>query len=83
MPGIRNLINLPACPANAENLAALVVYYITFDRLPPTDSYRRPLTLNALRASEQRSYAFLSGLGAQCRDDAGVGFADIGAAVRE
>lgn len=43
VPGLRNLINLPACPANAENLAALVVYYITFDRLPPTDRYGRPL----------------------------------------
>jgi hydrogenase small subunit len=43
VPGVRNLINLPACPANAENLAALLVYYLTFDRWPPLDRYRRPL----------------------------------------
>ena len=43
VPGIRNLINLPACPANAANLAALVVYFVTFGRWPPLDAYRRPL----------------------------------------
>jgi hydrogenase small subunit len=43
VPGVRNLINLPACPANAANLAALIVYYLTFGRWPPLDRYRRPL----------------------------------------
>jgi hydrogenase small subunit len=43
VPGIKNLVNLPACPANAENLTAFVVYYLTFKRLPPLDRYRRPL----------------------------------------
>jgi hydrogenase small subunit len=43
VPGLKNLINLPACPANAENLTALVVYYLTFKTLPPLDQYRRPL----------------------------------------
>jgi hydrogenase small subunit len=43
VPGVENLINLPACPANAANLAALVVYYLTFERWPPLDHYRRPL----------------------------------------
>jgi hydrogenase small subunit len=43
VPGIRNLINLPACPANVENLTALIVYYLTFKTLPPLDGYRRPL----------------------------------------
>jgi hydrogenase small subunit len=43
VPGIQNLINLPACPANVENLTALVVYYLTFKKLPPLDRYRRPL----------------------------------------
>ena len=43
VPGLRNLINLPACPANAENLTALLVYYLTFERWPPLDRYRRPL----------------------------------------
>jgi hydrogenase small subunit len=43
VPGLKNLINLPACPANVENLTALVVYYLTFKNLPPLDEYRRPL----------------------------------------
>ena len=42
-PGVKNLINLSACPANVENLTALIVYYLTFKALPPTDSYHRPL----------------------------------------
>lgn len=43
VPGLKSLINLPACPANVENLAALIVYYTTFGRWPPLDVYRRPL----------------------------------------
>jgi hydrogenase small subunit len=43
VPGLKNLINLPACPANGANLAASVVYYLTFERWPPLDHYRRPL----------------------------------------
>jgi hydrogenase small subunit len=43
VPGLKNLINLPACPANAENLTALIVYFLTFKRWPPLDAYRRPL----------------------------------------
>jgi hydrogenase small subunit len=41
--GLKNLINLPACPANAENLTALIVYYLTYKRWPPLDSQKRPL----------------------------------------
>ena len=43
VPGVKNLINLSACPANAENLTALIVYYLTFKYWPPLDQYRRPL----------------------------------------
>ncbi|HEU4938855.1 MAG TPA: hydrogenase small subunit [Vicinamibacterales bacterium] len=43
VPGVTNLINLPACPANVENLTALIVHYLTFKRWPPLDHYRRPL----------------------------------------
>jgi hydrogenase small subunit len=43
VPGVKNLINLSACPANVENLTALLVYYLTFKRWPPLDHYRRPL----------------------------------------
>jgi hydrogenase small subunit len=43
VPRARNLINLSACPANVENLTALLVYYLTFKRWPPLDHYKRPL----------------------------------------
>ena len=43
VPGIQNLVNLPACPANAENLTALVVYYLTYNRWPRLDRVGRPL----------------------------------------
>ena len=43
VPGIKTLINMPACPVNAENLTALISYYLTFDRWPPTDRLGRPL----------------------------------------
>jgi len=43
VPGLKELINLPACPANVENLTALIVYYLTFKHWPPLDRYRRPL----------------------------------------
>jgi hydrogenase small subunit len=43
VPGLKNLINLSACPANVENLTALIVYFLTFKRWPPLDSWRRPL----------------------------------------
>jgi len=43
VPGVKNLINLSACPANVENLTALIVYFLTFKRWPPLDAWRRPL----------------------------------------
>jgi hydrogenase small subunit len=43
VPGLKNLINMSACPANAENITALIVYYLTLKRWPPLDRYRRPL----------------------------------------
>jgi hydrogenase small subunit len=43
VPGIGTLIHLPACPANGENLAALIVHYLTYQRWPALDALRRPL----------------------------------------
>lgn len=43
VPGVKNLVNLPACPANVENLTALVVHYLTFKSFPALDVHRRPL----------------------------------------
>jgi hydrogenase small subunit len=43
VPGLKHLVNLPACPANAENITALLVHYLTFKAWPPLDQYLRPL----------------------------------------
>jgi hydrogenase small subunit len=43
VPGIKNLVNLPACPANVENLTALLAYFLTYRRWPPLDAQHRPL----------------------------------------
>jgi hydrogenase small subunit len=43
VPGIETLINLPACPVNAENLTALVTYFLTYNKWPATDRLHRPL----------------------------------------
>jgi hydrogenase small subunit len=43
VPHAKNVVNLPACPVNAENLTALVVHYLTFKKWPPLDAYNRPL----------------------------------------
>ena len=43
VPKLTQLINLPACPANAENLVAVVLYFLTFQRWPTLDAYHRPL----------------------------------------
>jgi hydrogenase small subunit len=43
VPGLKNLINLPACPANAENLTALLVYFLTYGKWPALDRLHRPL----------------------------------------
>ena len=43
VPGLRTLIHLPACPANGENLAALIVHFLTYQRWPALDALRRPL----------------------------------------
>ncbi len=43
VPGVKNLINLSACPINAANLTALLTYYLTFKHWPQLDSFRRPL----------------------------------------
>ncbi len=43
VPDLKNLINMSACPMNAENITALIVYYMTMKQWPPLDRYRRPL----------------------------------------
>lgn len=43
VPSIKTLINLPACPVNAENLTATLVFFLTYGKWPATDRYHRPL----------------------------------------
>ena len=42
VPGA-TVINLPGCPMNVANLTATVVHYLTFNSLPATDQFGRPL----------------------------------------
>ena len=42
IPGL-NVVNLPGCPHNAANTAAVLVHYLTFGVLPALDGYNRPL----------------------------------------
>jgi hydrogenase small subunit len=42
VPGLTNLVNLPGCPANVYNIAATLVYFLTYDALPAVDGEGRP-----------------------------------------
>jgi NiFe hydrogenase small subunit HydA len=37
------VINVPGCPPNPHNFLATVLYILTFNKIPPTDKYGRPL----------------------------------------
>jgi len=41
VPGA-TIMNLPGCPVNATNLTAAIVHFLTFGKLPATDSLGRP-----------------------------------------
>lgn len=43
VPAVKTLINLPACPVNAENLTATIVFFLTYGSWPATDRHHRPL----------------------------------------
>jgi hydrogenase small subunit len=43
VPGIKTLINLPACPVNAENLTAVLAHFLTYGKWPALDRAHRPL----------------------------------------
>ena len=42
VPGI-TVVNLPGCPHNPVNTAAVLVHYLTFGVMPALDGYNRPL----------------------------------------
>ncbi len=45
MPDLASHVNLPGCPMNVTNLAAVIVYYLTNNALPPLDAEDRPLSI--------------------------------------
>lgn len=58
VPGIK-YVNLPGCPANAENITATIVHYLTFGTLPVLDKHNRPLFAHGKRIHdncERRSH---------------------------
>ncbi len=42
VPGLKNYVSLPGCPANVVNLVATIVHLLAFSSLPPRDSSGRP-----------------------------------------
>ena len=42
LPGL-NVVNLPGCPHNPANTAAVLVHYLTFGEMPALDPLNRPL----------------------------------------
>jgi hydrogenase small subunit len=38
-----NVVNLPGCPHNSANMAAVLVHYLTFGEMPALDPLNRPL----------------------------------------
>jgi hydrogenase small subunit len=43
VPGLKTLINISACPANADNIVAVIAFYLTYGKWPATDALHRPL----------------------------------------
>jgi hydrogenase small subunit len=41
-PSLKNVVNIPGCPANGVNLVSTMVYLIAFNELPALDNLRRP-----------------------------------------
>lgn len=67
------IVNLPACPANADNITATFAHYLTFGELPARDGQGRPLFAYGERihdACERRAH-FDAGQFAQAWGDEG------------
>ena len=43
VPTLANYVSLPGCPMNVNNLAAVIVHYLTYSALPDRDAQGRPL----------------------------------------
>jgi len=72
VPGA-TVMNLPGCPLNAENLTAAIVHFLTFGKLPATDSYGRPKFAYGKRIHDncERRAHFDAGQYAEAFGDAG------------
>ncbi len=72
VPGA-TVMNLPGCPLNATNLTAAIVHYLTFGRLPATDSLGRPKFAYGKRIHDncERRAHFDAGQYAESFGDAG------------
>ncbi len=73
VPGIKTLINLPACPVNAQNLTAVIAFYLTYGRWPATDRWHRPLFAygKSIHDNCERRAHFDAGQYAEAFGDAG------------
>lgn len=73
LPGLPNLIHLPACPANPENFTALLVHYLTEGTWPPLDELGRPLFAygRTIHSQCERRPHFIAGRYAQSFGDEG------------
>ena len=71
-PGLQ-LVNLPGCPLNTENLTATIVHFLTFGRLPATDRFKRPLFAYGKRVHDncERRAHFDAGQYAETFNDEG------------
>ncbi len=72
VPGAK-VVNLPGCPLNTDNLTAVIVHFLTFNRLPATDRLGRPYFAYGKRIHdncERRSH-FDAGQYAETFGDAG------------
>jgi hydrogenase small subunit len=52
MPELK-VVNMGGCPHNVVNLTALLVHYLTYQRMPELDSYNRPLFAHASLIHDQ------------------------------
>jgi hydrogenase small subunit len=45
VPDLTNIVNLPGCPSNAVNIAAVLVHILTYNSLPARDGENRPVSM--------------------------------------
>lgn len=81
VPGI-NVINLPGCPHNPANTAAVLVHYLTFGEMPALDPYSGRCLPTDRSFMTSASGAPTMMPGGTCRSGATKGIARAGASTR-